>query len=262
VNITLHDREAPPYDRHLTVVAPVAPQLQEVLSGPARTRRRVLALFLPLAAAFFMAAEGLDPRGTDVVVQDTATAFKVLPIAATHPTQLFVAGALSLLALGALAVSFAAIATLVRARGATVATVAALIGGVAAFGGIVTNVLVDFNLGAAATAHLSRAAAAQFLIRTFDSGFVHPFEYVYFVGVPVATALMAFALWRGRAVPRWLALLFLVGLEVAFQVSSLGPLVVVALMAPFAVAMVLLSIRIWRTAGRSAGGPKAAAARL
>jgi hypothetical protein len=41
-----------------------------------------------------------------------ATALKVLPIAAKHPTQLYVAGSLAILALGALAVSYAAIATL------------------------------------------------------------------------------------------------------------------------------------------------------
>ena len=52
----------------------------------------------------------------------------MLPIAAKHPAQLYVAGSLAILALGALAVSYAAIATLARNRGSAVATVAALIG--------------------------------------------------------------------------------------------------------------------------------------
>ena len=92
-----------------------------------------------------------------------ATAFKVLAIAAKHPTQLYVAGSLALLGLGALAVSYAAIAALVRDRGSAVATVAALIGGIGAFCGAITNVLVFPNLAAAATAHLTRDEAARFL---------------------------------------------------------------------------------------------------
>jgi hypothetical protein len=46
------------------------------------------------------------------VITTTATALKVLPIAAQHPTQLYVAGSLAILGLGALAVSYAAITTL------------------------------------------------------------------------------------------------------------------------------------------------------
>jgi hypothetical protein len=148
LNITLHDREAPPYDRHLTPVPAGARRPAQTLDKATRLRRRLLAFSLPVIAALFMAAEGLNPKGTD------------------------------------------------------------------------------------------------------DPSFFHAFGYVYFVGVPVATALMAVALWRSRAVPRWLALLYFVGLEVAFQVTSLRPLVVVVLMAPFAVATVVLAVRIWRTAAR------------
>jgi len=84
------------------------------MDNAARTRQRVLALFLPIAAMLYISAEALSPKGTDQVIQTTATAFKVLAIAAKHPTQLYVAGSLALLGLGALAVSYAAIAALVR----------------------------------------------------------------------------------------------------------------------------------------------------
>jgi hypothetical protein len=151
LNITLHDREAPPFDRHLHAARAGAPRPRKALDRAARLRRRLLALSLPLIAALFMATEGLNPKGTD------------------------------------------------------------------------------------------------------DPSFFHAFGYVYFVGVSVATALMAFALWRTRVVPRWLALLYFFALEVAFQVTSLRPLVVVVLMAPFAAAAVVLAVRIWRTTGRPAG---------
>ena len=85
---------------------------------------------------------------------------------------------------------------------------------------------------------------------TFNSGFGHGFEYAYFIGIYVAPLLMGVALWRSRAVPRWLAVLFFAGLEVAQQQISSGP-VVVLYMLPFAAAMVLLAARIWQAAAES-----------
>jgi hypothetical protein len=211
-------------------------------------RRRILALFLPLAAVLYVSCEALNPRGTDIPILTMADALKVLPIAARHPGQLYVSGTLSLLALGALAVSWAAIATLVRARGAGLATVAALLGGIGAFCGALVNVLVGVNLAAAATAPISGNAAGHFLVTSFNSGFFNVFFYVYIVGIYLAPVLMGIALWRSRSVPRWLALLFVAGLEVAQQVPSAGPAKVVLLMLPFAVAMVLLAARVWRAA--------------
>jgi hypothetical protein len=226
------------------------------MDNAARMRQRVLALFLPLTAVLYVSTEALNPKGTDQIISTTAVALKVLPIAAMHPAQLYVSGSLSLLALGALAVSYAAIATLVRGRGSVVATVAALLGGLGAFCGALVNVLVGVNLAAAATAHMSQDAAARFLVTSFNSGFEHVFAGLYFLGIFVAPVLMAVALWRSRSVPRWLAGLFLIGLEVAQQVPSAGPALVVVLMLPFAVAMVLLAARTWQAAAQpvSSGG--------
>ena len=214
----------------------------------ARDRERVLALFLPITAVLFISAEALTPKGLDQVVQTTATAVKVLPIAAAHPVQLYVAGSLALLALGTLAGSYAAIAALVRDRGSALATVAALLGGLGAFCGAIVNVLVYPSLAAVATAHVSQDAAARFLVTAFNSGFGHAFLYAYFIGIFAAPVLMGIALWRSRSVQRWLAVLFVIGLEVAQQASSAGPVLVVLLMLPFAVAMVLLAARIWQAA--------------
>ena len=84
------------------------------MDNAARTRQRVLAIFLPIAAVLYISAEALSPKGTDQVATDTATALKLLAIAAKHPTQLYIAGTCAVLGLGALAVSYAAIATLTR----------------------------------------------------------------------------------------------------------------------------------------------------
>jgi hypothetical protein len=215
----------------------------------ARMRQRVLALFLPLAAVLYISAEALNPKGTDILILTMADALKVLPIAASHSAQLYLSGSITLLALGALAVAYAAIATLVRGCGSVPATVAALVGGLGAFCGALVNVLGGVNLAAAATAHIPQAAAGRFLVTSFNSGFEHVFSDVYFLGIAVAPVLMGFALWRSRSVPRWLAVLFVAGLEVAQQVPSAGPVLVVLFMLPFAVAMVLLAARAWRAAG-------------
>jgi hypothetical protein len=53
-------------------------------------------------------------------------------------------------------------------------------------------------------------------------------------------------------VPRWLAVLFSVGFELAEDTTSVGPVKVVLQMALFALAMVLLAVRIWRAAAPAA----------
>ena len=232
------------------------------MDKPSRARLRLLALFLPLTAVLYIAAEALDPKGTDRLVNTTAVAFGVLPIAARHPAQLYVSGSLTIAALGALAVSYAAIATLVRDRGWVMATAAALLGGLGAFCGAIVNVLVGVNLATAASAHMTRDAAAHFLVTSFNSASSQAFTYLYFFTEYTAPVVMGFALWRSRNVPRWLAVLFTVGLEIAEAQSANGP-VVIWFMLPFAVAMVLLAARIWQAATRPAshvtgpaGGPE------
>jgi hypothetical protein len=212
---------------------------------------RILAVFLPVTAVLYVSCEALDPRGTDQVATSMAVALKLLPIAAAHSSQLYLAGSLSLLALGGLAVSYAAIALLVTGRGWVIATVAALLGAVGAFAGALLNVGVGVNLAAAASAHMTQTAAARFLVTSFGSGPAQVAQYVYFASEYTAPVLMGIALWRSRAVPRWLAVLFTVGLELAEAMGSYGPIVVL-FMLPFAAAMTLLAVRIWRAAGHPA----------
>jgi hypothetical protein len=213
-----------------------------------RTRQRLLALAPPLTAALYIGCEAANPKGTDQIITTSAVAFRLLPLAAQHSRQLYVSGSLSELALGGVAVSYAAIATLVRKRGSTVATIAALVGGIGAFCGAIVNVFVGINLAAAATAHVTRVAAARFLVTNFNSRPGQAFTEAYAFGEFVTPVAMGIALWRSRSVPRWLAVLFAVGFEYAEQTASVGITRVVLQMAPFALAMVLLAVRIWRTA--------------
>jgi Domain of unknown function (DUF4386) len=220
------------------------------MDNAARTRRRVLALFLPVAAVLYIGGEALSPKGTDQVLTTTVTALKVLPIAAQHQTQLYLASAMVLLGLGTLAVSYGAIATLVRDRGSALATVAALLGGLGAFCGAIANVVAYPTLAAAASAPVSRGAAANLLVTASNSEFGQVFSYLYFASEFLAPLLMGIALWRSRAVPRWLAALFFAGLQVAELMESYGPIVILYML-PFAAAMVLLAARIWSAAAPS-----------
>ena len=221
---------------------------KEIAAGKAaRQRQRILAVFLPVTAVLYIGAEALDPRGTDQVVTSTAVGLRLLPIAAAHSSQLYLSGSLSVLALGGLAVSYAAIAVLVTGRGWVIATIAALLGGLGAFAGAMLNVLGGISLAAAASAHMTQIGAARFLVTSFGSGPAQAAAYVYFASEYAAPVVMGFAMWRSRAVPRWLAVLFTVGLEIAESMGAIGPKVVLYML-PFAVAMVLLAARIWRAA--------------
>jgi hypothetical protein len=218
------------------------------MNNALQTRQRMFALALPLTAALYISAEGLNPKGTDRIVTTTAIALKVLPIAMKHSTQLYVSGSLSELALGTVAISYGAIAMLIRQRASTTATVAVLLGGIGSFCGAVVNVLVGINLAAAASAHVTRHAAARILATNFSSGAGQAFTDVYAFSEFVAPIIMGVALWRSRRVPRWLAVLFVAGLELAEQTGSVGIAMVAVRMAPFAVAMVILAVRLWQTA--------------
>ena len=148
-----------------------------------------------------------------------ATALRVLPVARQHPAQLYLASSLVLFGLAALAVSY----------------------------GAIVNVFAYPVLAATATAPVSAGSAAKMLVTATNSRFIETFEGLYFATEFLAPLLMGIALWRSRTVPRWLAVLFFGGLEVAEQMGSYGPIVVVYLL-PFAAAMVLLAVQIWRAA--------------
>jgi hypothetical protein len=172
-----------------------------------------------------------------------------LPIAAKHSSQLYLSGSLTEIALAGIVISYFAIATLVRRRSAALATVAAILGAVGAFCGIVANVLGGINLATASTAHMAK----------LNSGAGKAFFDIYAFSELLAPVLMAVALWRSRLVPRWLSVVFLVGFGLAEQTASVGAIRVVALMALFVVAMVLLAVRVWRSAGSPATSKSARA---
>jgi hypothetical protein len=165
-----------------------------------------------------------------------------------HHTQLFISGSITELALGALIISYGAIAMLIRKRGSTTATIAVLLGGIGALCGVVVNVLGGINLAAAATAHVTRCGCTASGYQRFNSGPGQAFTDVYAFSEFVAPIIMGVALWRSGRAPRWLAVLFALGFELAEQTSSVGIARVVLQMAPFALAMVLLAVQIWRAA--------------
>jgi hypothetical protein len=218
-------------------------------------RSRVLAAFLPISAALLLIGEALMPKGLDQIITTKSTALTVLPIAAEHTNQVYIAFVMVICGLGALAVAFSSIATLVRGRGATLATTAAVLWGFSLFCGVMANVLVNYNLAATATAHLSRDVAARYLVATFTSWPGKAIVVGYLGGLVVASILMLIALWQSRSVPRWLIFLFAIGLTLGATAPP-GP-ISIALQLPFAAAMILLASRIWQMAALPADGDPA-----
>jgi hypothetical protein len=210
-------------------------------------RNRWPAIFPPLAIVLLMAGGALTAKGLDRPVMDTDAALKQLQIAATHPGRLYLANLLIILGLGALGVSFVVIASLSEGRpGRTIAVAAGVIGGFACFCGAVVNVLVGIDLAGAATAHTTREAAAQVLVST-DTAFVSvALLVVYLSGLLVASILTGVALWRSRAVARWAA----IGFPVGMLVGGAAPpgILNVLLGLPIGFVLVVLGQRIWRGA--------------
>ena len=144
---------------------------------------------------------------------------------------------------------FAATATLARGRGVPLASCAALVGGVAAFTGALANMLVGFNPASAAASPAPPAAAARVLLAGDASAVSKLLLVCYLGGGRIATALMGVALWRSQTVPRWLPVLFGAGLVLA--ASSMPGITAIPLQLPFAVAMILLTIRLWHNPPRT-----------
>ena len=224
--------------------APARPSTSETLHH----RTAVLALFPVAAAALLIVGGALTPHGLDKPITTLTTALHELPIAHAHADRLYVSNMLVMFGLGALGVSFAAIATLVRDRAALLATLAALLGGLGAFCGALVNVLVGYNLAAAATAHTTPIAAAKILVSANTSAAAVVLFAGYLGSLLIASVLAGIALWRSQTVPRWLAILFTVGL----LIGAIAPpgIINVVLSVPFALAMVILANHI-----RKAGSP-------
>ena len=214
------------------------------MDGTSRSRRRLLALALPLSTVLLVVGEVSTPKGVDQIADTKATALKMVQVAARHTTQLYASNVLILLGLAAFGVSFAAIATLINARGATLATIATVLGGLGAFSGALANVLVGFNLATAVSAFTTPDTSAAFLVRSFTSNVGRLFLFTYLLGLAVALVLLAIAVWRSRCMPRWLPIL----LAVAWEVASSAPAgwTALPLMLPFAAAMLLVTTYVWR----------------
>jgi hypothetical protein len=206
-------------------------------------RRRLLALALPATAALLLVGEALTPKGLDQTPMTVSAALNLLPKAAEHTSQLYIGNALVLLGLGTLAISYVGMTLLARRRGAALATIACVIGCLAAFAGIVVDVLVGFNIATAASAHLEASDAAQFIARSFSSKAGEAFLNIFFIGNIAALVLMAIALWRSRSVPRWTAILLPVTFEVAASAPA-GP-IAIPLMVPFLVVSIVIARAIW-----------------
>ena len=225
------------------------------MDNASQSRRRVLALFLPVAAVLYIAAEAVSPKGTDKVVTDTAAALNLLAIAAKHPAQVYAAGTF--------AVPRARSAgRLVRGdrhagqgprlgrgyrRGADRRNRRLLRSDRQRRGLRRPRSRGDGPPGAGRS---RRVPGQDFQLRVRLR--VHGRLLHRHLRGP---GIMGFALWRSRAVPRWLAVLFFVGLELAQQQISSGAVVIVYML-PFAAAMVLLAARIWQAASLPASQPQ------
>ena len=210
-------------------------------------RRGLLALSLPVAAILLVAGEAVMPKGLDSQNSSLASTTKQVMIAARHVARFDAASLLIVIGLAAAAVSFAAIALLVPSRGATFATAAAVLAAIALTCGVVANSTDNLALGEAAAVHPPARVAARMWVHIEASALPNALGALYFFGWMLAIVLAAIALWRSRAVPRWLAVVFAVAYIVS-NFSSPGVIPGVPESLPFLAVMGYLGLSVWRNA--------------
>jgi hypothetical protein len=223
-------------------------QPNDMASGSSiELRRRLLAFSLPVAAILLVVGEAVMPKGLDSQSSSLASTTKQVMIAARHVARFDAASLLIIFGLAAAAVSFAAIAVLVTGRGARFATAAVVLGAVALTCGVVANSTDNLALAEAAAVHPAATVAGRMWVHIDSSPLASTLGVLYFFGWMVAIVLAAIALWRSRAVPRWLAVVFAVA-NVVSNFSSPGVIPGVPESLPFVAVMGYLALLVWRNA--------------
>lgn len=223
-------------------------QPNDMASGSSiELRRRLLAFSLPVAAILLVVGEAVMPKGLDSQSSSLASTTKQVMIAARHVARFDAASLLIIFGLAAAAVSFAAIAVLVTGRGARFATAAVVLGAVALTCGVVANSTDNLALAEAAAVHPATTVAGRMWVHIDSSPLASTLGVLYFFGWMVAIVLAAIALWRSRAVPRWLAVVFAVAYIVS-NFSSPGVIPGVPESLPFVAVMGYVALLVWRNA--------------
>lgn len=213
------------------------------MSTTTAARNRLLAITMSLGALFILVSQLLFVEGTDVRVTSTRVGLDTLAAASEHPARFAVYGLLVVLGLAALGAAFAGIASLVHERGGRLATVGAALGIFGAFCAAIINVAALLNVYAATRADASRESMAEFLVASQHDNPTNPlFGLGYFVGLSLGVVLISIALYRSRALPRWVPVCFGVG----FLVGSSAPsgLIAAAALIPFVASVLAIAWRL------------------
>ena len=184
-------------------------------SGPqtAPVRRRVLAWLPLVAGGLLVLGQTLTPHGLDKPITSASRAATELQIAAMHTDRLYASNLLVVFGLGVLGLTFLAVASRACDAGSRLAVTAAVAGVTSAFCGALVNMLIGYDLAAAATS--TSPAAARVLVAENTSTAAHLLIAGYLVGGLVAILLIGALLWRSPEPSRWLAPLFGIGLLAA-----------------------------------------------
>ena len=219
----------------------------DIVTGSSSVRQRLFAFSLPVAAILLVVGEAVMPKGLDTQSSSLASTTRQVLIAGRHVDRFDVASLLIIFGLAVAAVSFAAIAVLVRGRGARFATVAVVLAVVALTCGVIANATDNLALAEGAAVHPAASVAGRMWVHIDSSPLANTLGVLYFFGWIVAIVLAAIALWRSRVVPRWLAVVFAVGYVVS-NFSSPGVIPGVPESLPFVAVMGYLALLVWRSA--------------
>jgi hypothetical protein len=210
------------------------------------TRRRLLAAVTVAAPVLLALGNATLPKHTFVFTGTAEHARDALAATAAAPDRVRLAGLILVAGYAALAVAFCAIASLVRRRGGAAATVGAVLGTIGSVGAILVTCWIALSVYAAGRADIPAEAKAGYLIALVKtSGLGNAAGLPFLGGLLLGSVVMGVALFRSRAVARWLAVLFpicVIPATIAAPQDVLGGLFAL----PLVVVMVLLARELMR----------------
>lgn len=216
------------------------------MSTTLRTRRRLLAVTVAATPVVIATGNAVFPKDSFQFTGTTQKALTGLAATAASPDRVRAASLILIVGVVMLAVSFCAIASLVRSRGGRTATAGAVLGVVGCVGAILVVAWLGLSFYAASQAQIPDDAKATYIVSLLkDTGLGNIAGFPFLAGLIGGSVLMGIALFRSGRVARWIAIVFPVGVIAALVFAPQGlPALVTAL--PLIVVMPLLAREIRR----------------
>jgi hypothetical protein len=215
------------------------------------SRRRLLAAAVVATPFSLATGNTLFPAKSFQMPGTTAHALETLTATAGAPGRVLAGSLFEVVGFTLLAVTFAAVASLVRSRGGATATAAAVLGVVGSVGGILVTCWLGLSVYAASRTPIPQEAKAAYLVSLTHSSGVGMIGGVCFLaGLVGGSVLLAVSLFRSGRVARWICFALPLAVLFAAVFAPQGPAAMV-----MALPLLVVAVLLARELGHVEGSP-------